>query len=324
MSLTSEKHIAIISASGIGNTILFTPALIILRKIFPKAIIDLIVRKDVFGECVRGSGLVDAIHVIPEKPKALVRFIWDIHNHYDISITAFPSNKWQFNLFAFLLGAKIRITHSYAFGKKRTLSFLQNFKVPADPTLHDVYQNINLIRRFFNGTTEATPKLLFYLSAEDSSFAEQYLQQNNIGLDVFIIGVHAGAGPLGNRKKWGISNFACEIRNSLKSDRRNIVILFGGTEETQERKELSKEIKGNEVLIFNGSLRQSAALISKCDYFISNDTGLMHVAACFGIKQKSIFISTNPIRTASFNNNATIQIEGDCMQYKYPFWSTKE
>lgn len=322
MLINMINKIAIISASGIGNTILFTPTLLAIRQQFPKAIIHMIVTNEVFGECVRGSGLIDEILVIPKNMFGIIKFIMAVRKQYDASITVFPSNKWQFNLFAYFIGASRRITHSYEFGKIRTLSFIQNTKIAADPSLHDVYQNYNLLKGLSLESYESIPDLLFYLSNEDMGFADRYFEQNNISTSDFVIGVHSGAGPIGEKKKWGINNFAEEIKQNI-NEKHSAVILFGGKEETDEREQLRDKLKSENVLIFNGTLKQTAALIRKCDYFLSNDTGLMHIAACFGIKQKSIFVSTNPIRTSPLNNNAIVQIEGECNKYLYPFWSTK-
>lgn len=314
--------IAVIAASGIGNTILFTPALREIRRHHPAASITMIVPRRVYAECIEGASLVDRIVVVQGVSDVIRNIICNRHR-YDVSITAFPSNKWQFNLFAFLVGANKRITHSYSCGRLRTLSFLQNAKVQADSFLHDVHQNISLLKLLNVDVTGIEPELLFYLSRDDECFADCFLKNNNIGPTDSLLGVHAGAGPIGDTKKWGIENFAQEINVITERDASSVVFLFGGSEEREEREALSKLLKTKQVIIFDGTLKQTAALIKRCNFFLSNDTGLMHLAACFGITQKAIFISTNPTRTSPFNKNATVQIEGDCTQYKYPFWSTK-
>lgn len=315
--------IAIISASGIGNTILFTPALYRLRKEYPKAKIDLLVGKKVFGDCVGDSELVDDIIVIPSRMFELIRFFSTTRKRYDVSITVFPSNKWQFNLFAWLLCAKLRITHGYTVGRLRTLSFLQNIKVAVDSEIHDVYQNLNLLRPLSVSPETEEPRLFFHLSCEDEKSAESYLSDNQINHDDFVLGVHAGAGPIGDKKKWGLEKFAVEIQECMQNNPSCKVMLFGGEEENEERIILKKMINSEKVYLYNGTLGETAALIRRCNYFLSNDTGLMHIAACFGIRQKAIFIATNPDRTRPFNANAVIQIEGDCSRYGYPFRSTK-
>ncbi len=319
-----NMKILIISLSGIGNTILFTPTLKELRRHFPKSEIDLLVLKERFSECVRGTDLVNEIKVIPENKISLLKFIFSLRkNKYDISITVFPSNKWQFNVLAYLIGAKKRITHSYYVGKFQTMSFLQNCKIKANSNIHDVYQNLNLLSSLGICVSQRKPKLLFQLQEENKNFAAKYLCMNRVYKNDYIIGVHSGAGPIGKKKKWGLDNFANEINKIIKRRKHHFIILFGGIEETKERNMLKNMINSHRVVIFNGSLRNTAALISECDYFISNDTGLMHIASCFGVKQKAVFISTNWIRTSPFSENAKIVKLNKKINFKYPFWSVR-
>ena len=46
------------------------------------------------------------------------------------------------------------------------------------------------------------------------------------------------------------------------------------------------------------SLREAMTLMARCRLFISNDSGLMHVAGALGIPTLAIFGSTNPITTS--------------------------
>ena len=125
------KRVLVILGSGIGNSILFSPALRALRTGLPEAQIDLLAYRPAFAEPFAGTKLADNIHSY--KGPATVAMLRK--QRYDISITAFPSNKWQFNLFAWAVGAKTRITHSYSSGRLSTLGFLQNRSVPAEESL---------------------------------------------------------------------------------------------------------------------------------------------------------------------------------------------
>jgi heptosyltransferase-2 len=47
-------------------------------------------------------------------------------------------------------------------------------------------------------------------------------------------------------------------------------------------------------------------IIGICDYFLSNDSGLMHIAASLSIKQESFFGSSDPSNTPPLNKNSVI------------------
>jgi heptosyltransferase-2 len=46
------------------------------------------------------------------------------------------------------------------------------------------------------------------------------------------------------------------------------------------------------------NLKEAIALIARCRLFVSNDSGLMHVAGALGIPTIAIFGSTNPVTTS--------------------------
>lgn len=319
-----DKKILVICASGIGNTILFTPTLRTLRKGLPRAKITLLVTKSVFAEPVRGSAMVDEIVVFDdgksllEKTKIIIKLR---RKKIDCSITAFPSNRWQFNVFAFLAGAKKRITHGYKVGRFKTLSFLQNVKVPADENLHDVNQNLNLLKPLRISLPEKK-KFLFYLSEKERKSAEKFWKENNFN-GSFVIGIHPGsAGIQQDAKRWPAENFA-ELCNQLIKEKNAQILIFGGKEEKELKDKIKSLINNNHVYIVNASPKKVAAIIKKCNLFISNDSGLMHVATVLGVKTIGIFGPTNYQRTTPYGKNCYI-IRKDlpcspCL--KYPFYS---
>ncbi|MFW5746871.1 MAG: glycosyltransferase family 9 protein, partial [Nanoarchaeota archaeon] len=133
--------ILLIALSGIGNTILATPFIQSLRNLYPDSTIDLLTHKKSFAECLNGSKIINSFFDL-EHRKAIT--IIGLHKkHYDISFCLFPSNKWQFALLSFLIGAKQRCSHRYFCGNH--LSFLLTNLVEADPELHDVEQNMRLL-----------------------------------------------------------------------------------------------------------------------------------------------------------------------------------
>jgi heptosyltransferase-2 len=54
------------------------------------------------------------------------------------------------------------------------------------------------------------------------------------------------------------------------------------------------------------TLREAIYLISQCRLFISNDSGLMHIAGALNIPTIALFGSTNPVTTAPAGNKSII------------------
>ena len=167
--------ILVILASGIGNSILFGPTLKEIRKNHPQARIDLFVTKKAFAEPFTQSNLINKVYSY-NGVKTLIELR---KQKYDTSITAFPSNRWQFNLFAFIVGAKLRITHAYKVGKIKTLSFLQNKKTLAkiingidegvDENLANIDKDLDFAvtarRRFTKGNDYKRREIISYLGS---------------------------------------------------------------------------------------------------------------------------------------------------------------
>ena len=52
----------------------------------------------------------------------------------------------------------------------------------------------------------------------------------------------------------------------------------------------------------NLPIQETAALIYQCDLFVSNDSGLMHLAASLGKKQVAIFTATSDKKSVPYYN----------------------
>ena len=336
-SKMKNKKILIICASGIGNTILFTPTLNAIRENFPKSKITLFVTKSVFAEPIKGSGMVDEIVTLKGNFWEKLKIVANLRKgKFDCSITAFPSNRWQFNVFAFLIGAKKRITHSYKVGKLRTFAFLQNIKILADETLHDVEQNLNLLKALDINPKKEKISLLFHINEENKKIADEWMKKNKIEKSDFLVGIHPGAG--GPNKSWQgfskrlplekwpeiIKSLVRKIKNKNKKLK---IIIFGGPEEKVSKEKTKKMLLKcfKDVFVFEGDLKNTAALISKCKMFVSNDSGLMQTAVAVKVpKVIGIFGPTNPTRTRPYGKeHDIIKTNLPCSPcLKYPFYST--
>jgi heptosyltransferase-2 len=61
------------------------------------------------------------------------------------------------------------------------------------------------------------------------------------------------------------------------------------------------------------TLGEAMALIKRCDYFVTNDSGLMHVAAALGVPLVAVFGSTDHMATGPRSEKArVVRHEIDC------------
>ncbi|MCG6534914.1 MAG: glycosyltransferase family 9 protein, partial [Syntrophales bacterium LBB04] len=114
----------------------------------------------------------------------------------------------------------------------------------------------------------------------------------------------------GPAKKWFPERFAA-LADRLNKELSAQTILFG-SEGDRETTTAVKSGTNNNCLDIAGKtdLRTAVSLFARCALFISNDSGLMHVAGAMNIATLGIFGSTNPITTSPIGEKISIMYKG--------------
>jgi len=319
------KSILIIGSIGIGNLLLFSGTLRRIRSHFSNARISIIVLKSGFRDIYENDPSVDEVIVLDinkiKTIKQKISFILSLRkNKYDMCITTFPANRIEYNILARISGARFRVTHGYELKSFKTLSFLQNIRIPVVKDLHDLEQNLNLLTAFGITPAEEDRTVSLPLAAENTEIAKRYLTDNDLS-DKLLIGMHAGSSSERGMhlKRWQPEKFA-ELADWIDSEYNAEVILFGGPEELELREKI-KEMAQTDLHIVSGvNLLTTAAMIAKCRLFITNDSGLMHVSVAVGVQTAAFFGPSDPGRTAPYgDNHRVIRLGMDCS----PCWSIK-
>lgn len=116
--------------------------------------------------------------------------------------------------------------------------------------------------------------------------------------------VLAPGAEYGPAKRWPTSRFA-ELARALTLP----VVLLGSGKEADLCQQIVQDAgAGARVLNLAGktSLAQALGLIAASRAVVSNDSGLMHVAAGFGVPQVAIFGSSSPLHTPPLNTRAQV------------------
>lgn len=291
-------NILILALSGIGDALMFTPALRLLRKSLPDAQIDALVMfngvKDMYE---RNKDLNNVYYFDFLKQGILPSFnyILKLRNKYDASINVYPSNRKEYNLINFLLGAHKRAGVDYIRMNTRELGFLNNIRVAEDDSVHNVQTNIRLVEKLLNEKFTGEPDLNFPLNSEDELFAAEYLRKLNIKGSDIVIGIHPGSATLKNHifRRWEPEKFTVLSKKLVENNGAKI-LLFGGPEEDELKQKIVRSINSvNAVSAEAGNLPQSAAVIKRCNVFVTNDSSLMHVASAMKRKVVAVIGPTN-------------------------------
>ena len=118
--------------------------------------------------------------------------------------------------------------------------------------------------------------------------------------------VFAPGAEYGPAKRWPATHFAeLALAGSLP------VVLLGSAKEAALCEEIALPVNAKQPgrclnLAGKTSLAQAFTVISAAKQVVSNDSGLMHVAAAFGVPQVAIFGSSSPLHTPPLSDKAAV------------------
>lgn len=302
------KRCLLICPIGLGNYYLAYPAFHLLKKHFPDTAFFLVVlRRSILAFAQNDPLFTEVISGDPGDYKSIsskLSFIRRVRKlACDTAISFFPSNRLEYNLLMFLSGAGSRYAFNYGKKKWRTARFLSNRTVPVGEALHDVDQNLQVpsVSGCPKGTEIEFPKLY---NEEDEAAAGKWLEKQGLNIGN-LIGIHPGCSAEHGmvHKRWPQENFS-RLAEKLIWKYQATVLIFGGPEESLMKQKIAAQ---TDVFSVEGlSLRETAALISRCRFFISNDSGLMHIAALNNVPVAGIFGPTDDRRTAPWGDRHLI------------------
>ncbi|NJL71568.1 MAG: glycosyltransferase family 9 protein [Candidatus Competibacteraceae bacterium] len=101
-----------------------------------------------------------------------------------------------------------------------------------------------------------------------------------------IIGLHPGCDTRKNhaQRRWPTAQFA-DLCSRLSARPETVVLVFGGPEETTLKHSVVDGLGERVLVVDTPSLLDTCALIERCVHFISNDSGLMHLAGAWASRR---------------------------------------
>ena len=153
--------------------------------------------------------------------------------------------------------------------------------------------------------SETAPKLNVSPIAKVS--VENKLQSADINRDsIYVMCPGAEYGPT---KRWPTEHFAALAEKLIAQNATNQIILLGSKSDHELAQEITSQAKkaGNiHNWCGNTSLDEAIALIGMSKAVVSNDSGLMHIAAALQTPQVAIFGSSDPAHTPPLSDKAKI------------------
>ncbi|MBZ0204591.1 MAG: glycosyltransferase family 9 protein [Ignavibacteria bacterium] len=289
-------RILINALSGIGDAIMFSPALAVLKKHLPEAKIDMLVMYRQVEDIYRNNPNVNNVYFIDFMKQSKIKSLKEVlvlrKNRYDASINVYPSNRKEYNLVQFMLGAKKRIAIRYNHVSRANLDFLNTTLKKEELNRHNVLENFDLVKTLISDAAEEElGPFIVNFSIEDKTNARKHLIDAGL-MNNFLVGFHAGSATLKGHihKRWAAEKYA-ELAKVLYNKYDARVILFGTENDVNSR--IHEATKDFSYIPPANGIMESLALMQRCNFFVSNDTALMHLAAGLKIPQVAIFGYTN-------------------------------
>ena len=301
------KIIVIRQHNQLGDVLACVPLFRAIKGKYPKAHLTVLASPvNYFG--LSKNKYIDRLFIFDKKKLINPSYFNELQKllkeQYDIAIVPVTvSISFTSNILARIANARIRIGPRELDGKENMSAFFFDRRVDIDwrkfPD-HNMYErSLDLVKPYGITTTDFKPEISF--DEDDVKIASKFIvSEMKLKKDEYLIGMHIGAGKPQNR--WSLLKFAELIDRLNKSYPSKIYITCSDSDRV-EVSFIKEKIKIPVAYFLNHSINEIAAIISRSDLFVTNDTGIMHVAGSTGVAQVSIFGPTNPFQWAPLGEN---------------------
>ena len=172
---------------------------------------------------------------------------------------------------------------------------------------------IGLLTHRLKNPKSKPPMVAFYSALSGEAGIEQDRPQLSVdlaatretvkaqGLRPREYAVFAPGSEFGPAKRWPAARYA-----ALASQMNLPVVLLGSAKEAALCDEIARAAPNCINLAGKTSVDRAIEWIAATKFVVSNDSGLMHIAAALGVRQVAIFGSSSPMHTPPLNDKATV------------------
>ncbi len=309
--MIAPKKILIIRFSSIGDIVLATPLMRVLHASFPSSKIDFIVRKE-YTELICNNKNLNSIYEFDAKTglAGLRKLKNQLRaEHYNLVIDIHNSLRSRY--LRWMLGANdVVVINKRIFSRTMLIRLKKNFYRGVISVADRYIEPLQKYRIENDGKG-----LELHISDEIRAQASAKMKKLSVQKSGMMIGFCPSAKHA--TKCWPLGRFA-ELGAKLSKDYDAKILLFGGQQDKEKCSFIAKTINSlsKEVSAINLSgelsLLESAIAMDACTIIVTNDSGLMHIAAAMKKKVVAIFGST--VREFGFfpvgTENAVVERDG--------------
>lgn len=298
------RNLLIRGTNWIGDAVMTLPAISAIRRTFPRARITILVK----------PWVAELFHLCPDVDEILLfrspgphdgitgkwRLAGELRKkNFDTAILL--QNAIEAAIIALLAGIPVRAGYdSDARGPLLTHAVR---RTEAVREIHQTGYYLEMVQALGCRTSGAGVRLR--TGGETGLLAESLMRRFGLERDRLLVGMAPGA-AYGPAKKWFPERFAA-VSDRLADALPVQTLLFGSAGDRDSTDAVRRSAKFP-ILDLAGqtSLKEAMALMSRCGLFVSNDSGLMHLAAALGVPTVAVFGSTNTVTTAPVGRRVAI------------------
>ncbi|MFC1725650.1 glycosyltransferase family 9 protein [candidate division KSB1 bacterium] len=303
----SKIRILVMQYRPIGDVLLSTPLIKILKKEYPNSYLAFLSGK-LASQVLINNPHLDKILIFPKSDKDIIGgFLYFLKLRkykFDLTVDLLgsPSTAWA-SLFS---GAKYRI--GYDLRGRRYAYNLKTSNITEDR--YSSLKKLVLLKRIGIYTEIEKPEI--FLTDEEVEKAEKLLSGLKVTKKDFTISIS----PVSKRqaRRWTKMGYA-ELCDILISEYGAKVVFHWGPGELEYVNEISGLMKNKPVILPPTSVREMASIISLSDLMITNCNGHKHIAVALNIPTITVFGPTNPKvwNPSDLNRHPFVQSETECI-----------
>jgi ADP-heptose:LPS heptosyltransferase len=263
----------IIRFSSIGDIVLTTPVIRCLKKQVMDAEIHFLVKAS-FRSVIENNPYIDKLHVLAHSWELMIEELKTEEYDYIIDL--------HHNVKTLRLKNELR-KKSFSFYKLNIEKYIYtSLRINLLPKIHIVDRYLKTVKSF--GVKNDNAGLDYFISPKEEIKKEDIPASHHAGYIACVIGAAHFT------KRWPVHKWKkfCESMN-------HPVILLGGKEDNTNGNEIAAI---DPIKVYNAcgkfSINESADIVRKAKVVISNDTGLMHIAAAYKRPIISLWGNTVP------------------------------
>ncbi len=280
---SSTQKILVVTSSSTGNNVFCTPAIRLLRKHLPEAVIDVVALNKLCAEVFENNPDINQLYVIRNS-----RVLDRIAKNYST---------------VFLL-------NNSALKKLRGLKTPYMLIPALNPAVHHADQVMKFVADWLNVSVVDNDRKYVI---ETHQAAEKLLGKYAVSNEDVLINIHLGCGTTvlhgwkffysrraDDNKLWSIDAYI-ELGKKLHEHIPRLKIIITGTSnESFLAKKFEKQVPSTINLVGKTKVSDLAALMKRSNLFIAHDCGVFHIAAASDVPIVGLYGPTNPVLTGPY------------------------